>query len=78
MNYVTFGFVGNPRRLEFLGNFQVVWLCPKLVCEGLELAPRAIPSERVLEHLLTKVLGGLGETFVVVGAFVASHLSNGD
>ena len=46
-----------------------MWLCPKLVCEGLELAPRAIPRGREPKHSLLEVLGEEGETFIGVGEF---------
>jgi hypothetical protein len=64
--------------LVFSESFQVVDLFPGLFYEGLELAPRATPSERVLGHSLAKALRDLGETLVVVGAFIVLHLSNED
>ena len=72
-NLVTLGFVGNPRRLVLPGSIQVVWLCPGLVCEGLELAPRDTLSGRETKHSLLVVLGEKGETFIIVGAFIAPH-----
>lgn len=57
----------------FPGSFQIVWFCPGLVCEGLELAPKATLRRREPKHSLLAVLAE-DERFVIVGAFIVSHL----
>lgn len=60
--------------MVFLRSFQFVWLCLGLICGDLELAPELPLVRGKLEHSLFMVFGDYGETFVVVGAFIAPHL----